>query len=109
MSGTRRPLGFNFVHFMDFLSANNVMATAIAAVMSDRINDVADSFVDNILMPIIDRDGNGDGKSDIQCLSDKVIIIAGIKFKVGKLIISLMKFIIITYIIFLISRIIHHK
>jgi len=109
MSDPVNLLGFNFVNFMDFLSANNVMAAAIAAVMSERINDMTDSFVDNILMPIINRDGDGDGESDIKCLEDKVVVIFGVKFRVGKVIVSFLKFLVITYFIFLISRIVHSK
>lgn len=95
---------FNFVHFMKFLSNNNVLATAIAAVLSERISDVTNSVVDNILMAIINRDGDGDGKSDIDELQNRTVVISGMKFGVGKVLISLIKFIIITYMIFMLTR-----
>ena len=95
---------FNFVHFAKFLSNNNVLATAIAAVLSERISDITHTVVDNIFMAIINRDGDGDGKSDIDNLENKVIVISGMRFGVGKVIISLIKFVVIAYIIFLISR-----
>ena len=96
---------FNFIHFAKFLSNNNVLATAIAAVLSERISDITHAVVDNILMAVINRDGDGDGKSDIDNLENKVIIISGMKFGVGKVLISLIKFVVIAYVIFLISRI----
>lgn len=95
---------FNFVHFAKFLSNNNVLATAIAAVLSERISDITHAVVDNILMAVINRDGDGDGKSDINNLEDKVIVISGMRFGVGKVLISLIKFIVIAYVIFLLSR-----
>lgn len=94
---------FNFIRFIKFLKDNNILAVAIAAVLSERINDVTESFVNNLLMPIINRDGDGDGERDIKKLENKSIKFKGIDMKIGKFIISMIKFIFVTYIIFLVS------
>lgn len=97
---------FNFIHFMQFLSNNNVLATAIAAVLSERITDVTNSFVDHIIMAVVNRDADNDGKADVKSLENKEIVIFKIHFKYGKVLMALIKFIIITYIIFVISKLI---
>lgn len=95
---------FNFMHFMRFLSENNVLAISVAAVMSDRINDLTNTCVDSLLMPIINIDADNDGVRDIKSLEDKEIKIYGMKFAVGKVMIAIIRFIIITYVVFIISR-----
>jgi len=100
-------LGFNFIYFMKFLADNNVIATAIAAVLSDRISDITNTCVDHLLMPIINRDADGDGERDIKKLEAKVVKIYGMEFGVGKVFLALIKFMIITYVVFLISRLVN--
>jgi len=95
---------FNFVHFMKFLKDNNILATAIAAILSDRINEITTTFVDYMIMPIINRDGDKDGEKDIKKLEDATFSVYGMEFHVGKVIMALIKFVIITYIIFLIAK-----
>jgi large-conductance mechanosensitive channel len=97
---------FNFIQFAKFLNNNNVVSTAIAAVLSERISDIMSVFVDNIIMPIINIDCNNDGVKDIKNLEDYEINVLNINFKIGKLIISLIKFFIVMYIIYIISNII---
>jgi large conductance mechanosensitive channel len=94
---------FNFVRFIKFLQDNNIVAVAIASVLSDRINEVTSSIVSHLIMPIINRDGDKDGTKDIKKLEDKIIKIGGIKFEIGKFIVSVVKFIIVTYIIFILA------
>lgn len=105
-SDSPKAHSFNFIHFMQFLSNNNVLATAIAAVLSDRISDLTNSVVDNIIMAIVNRDADNDGKADVKSLENKEIIIFNIRFKYGKVLMALIRFIIITYVIFVISMII---
>lgn len=98
-------IDFNFVRFIKFLRDNNIIAVAIASVLSDRINEVTNSFTSNIVMPIINRDGDNDGKKDITKLETKSIKFYGMNFAVGKFVVALFKFLIVTYIIFLLSNI----
>ncbi|MBA42840.1 MAG: hypothetical protein CMF62_02385 [Magnetococcales bacterium] len=96
-------LDFNFVHFIKFLKQNNVFGAAIAAILSDRINEITNSLTDNILLPIINRDGDGDGESDIKTIEDHKVKCLGITFATGKFLMALIRFIIVTYIIFIVS------
>ena len=97
---------FNYIYFMRFLSNNNVLPTAIAAVLSERISDLTHTFVDNIIMAVINRDADGDGVKDIVNLEKQSVKLYGVKFGVGKVVLSLLKFIIVTYTLFLVSKII---
>ena len=103
-SGDKYDISFNFVRFIKFLKEHNILATAIAAVLSDRINELTNTFVDYLVMPIINRDGDGDGTRDIKKLEDIEFMLLGVKFRIGKVFMSIVKFIIITYIVFIIAK-----
>jgi len=104
-SGTNLGLGFNFMRFINFLDKNNIAATATAAVLSFRINDFTNVFFDELILPIINRDGDHNGEKDIKKFEQYVITIYGVKFKIGLIMLSIFKFIIVSYIIFIIFRI----
>lgn len=97
---------FNFMYFLKFLKTNNVFAAAIVAILSDRVLDVTGSFVDDIILPIINVDIDGDGKKDIRQFENKIIKFNGINFKIGKFILSILKFLIVSYILFIITKMI---
>jgi len=90
--------------FLAFLKNNQILSTIIATVMSTYITQLATSFADDIVMPIIYRDGNGDGKADIGSLENTVMDVSGIKIKVGKFLIVLLKVTIIFVSLFLCKR-----
>lgn len=98
---------FNFVRFMKFLQDNDIGATAVAAVLSDRINEVTNEFFDGIILPIVNKDADKDGVRDIKRIEDIELKVLNVKFKIGKLGVSVLKFIIVTYIVFIITRLIN--
>lgn len=104
-SPTNYDMGFNFIRFLKFIEKNNIAGVAIAAVLSDRINDITNEFVNNLILPILNMDLDGDGEKDVKSLEDFTIKFRGIKFTVGKFLIAVIRFIIVTYIVFIISSI----
>lgn len=96
---------FDLTSFINFLDKSNIFPTVAAAIISERINDFANVFVNDIIMQIIYRDANSDGVHDIAQIETKVIKIHGVEFRIGKLVVSLVKFILVTYVIFIVSRI----
>jgi large-conductance mechanosensitive channel len=92
---------FNFIRFITFLKENDIIAVAIASIISERISEIVNSFTTNILMPIIYSDRNQDGIADITELEKKTINFLGSKINIGFFLISLIKFFIISYIIFI--------
>jgi large-conductance mechanosensitive channel len=103
----RFDIDFNFARFIKFLDKYNILGVAIAAVLSDRINELTSEFVNLIIMPIINRDGDGDGVHDSKKLEDKTMTVFGIQFRIGKFVMSVIKFVVITYIIFIASIVIN--
>lgn len=95
---------FNFVRFIKFLQENNIIGVIIASVLSDRVNELTNIFFNDIVMPVINRDGDGDGVKDIKNFEEHKISMFGAKFGVGKFVVTLFKFIIVTYLIFIISN-----
>jgi large conductance mechanosensitive channel len=95
---------FNFVHFIKFLKDHNIITTAIAAILSDRINEITSTFVDYMIMPIINRDADKDGTKDIKNIEDANFNLFSVNFQYGKVLIAFVKFLIITYILFIITK-----
>ena len=90
--------------FEQFLSANNIGTTILATVISTYITELGISFSDNLILPIIDQDLDGDGKPDIGKLKNIVFNIGRCKLKVGEFLITLTKVSLMFIIIFMIQR-----
>lgn len=90
--------------FYTFLVENHIISTSIATIFSRVITDLCYSFIDNILLPIINIDVDHDGKADINDLKHKKVDIYGIKLKIGPFSIELIKFLVILFILFLLSK-----
>lgn len=104
-SSSSAPI-FNFVHFINFLTDKDILSTAVAAVISYGLKDVTESFIGNIIMPIINKDSDKDGERDFKKIEEKDINIYNIRFKIGKLTIDVLKFVILLYLLFIIQNII---
>ena len=90
--------------FSLFLENNNILSTIIATVMSTYITQLTTSLADDILLPIIYRDGDGDGKADIDKLEKYKLKLYGITFKIGNFLTVLIKVIVIFTVIFLVKK-----
>lgn len=99
-------VAFDFVQFIKFLKDYNILSTAIAAILSDRINEVTNVFVDGLIMPFINIDRDNDGEKDIKKLEEKEIKLYGVTLQIGRVTLAIIKFIIITIVIFIIANII---
>jgi large-conductance mechanosensitive channel len=91
---------FNFTSFSHFLKENNVIATSIAAVLSDKINEVTSVFVSEMIIPFINIENN-----KLDKIRKYEIFIGGTLLKVGEVFYSFIKFVILFFIIFIISEI----
>ena len=108
-SNSDSDIRFDFVRFIKFLNDNNVVAVAIAAVLSERINEFTNILFDNTFLPIINRDSDNDGIPDINKLENISIGVFGIKFIYGKILLSSIKFIFVAFTLFIIYEIIIKK
>lgn len=94
---------FKFIKFQQFLEKNKAFATASAIVIATQLSVLATSFVENIILPIFNRDLNEDGIPDINNFENIELDIFGIKIKMGKFAVSIIRFILIIYIVFFVS------
>ncbi len=91
--------------FTELIMKNSVLFGITIAVMSTFVNQLVLSFINDIIMPIIDRDGNNDNKPDINRIADYTITTNGITFKIGAFIVALIRFMLLLFIIFILSMV----
>ena len=90
--------------FYIFIKDNQIIATTIATIFSRLIADVSYSFIDNILLPIINIDLDNDGNAEINSFKNKKFKMAGITFKIGPFVIEIIKFLCILYMLYHLSK-----
>tara|TARA_Y100000389_G_C17310358_1_gene437659 strand:- start:10 stop:345 length:336 start_codon:yes stop_codon:yes gene_type:complete len=78
--------------FLNFLKENDILAAIIVTVISTYVSKITQSFINDIIIPIIERDGDNDGKADIKKLQNYKLKCFGITFKIGSFLINLIKF-----------------
>jgi large-conductance mechanosensitive channel len=85
---------------------NSVMFGITIAVLSTFVNQLVLSFINDIIMPVIDRDGNDDNQPDINKIADYKIKAGGITFRIGAFILALIRFILLLFILFILCLVI---
>ena len=91
--------------FTGIVMKNSVMFGITIAVLSSFVNQLVFSFINDIIMPIIDRDGNNDNMPDINKISNYTVKTNGITFKIGAFIVALIRFILLLFIIFVLCMV----
>ena len=91
-----------FAAFKKFLFEGNAMSMAVGVIIGAAMKDLVSSLVDNIFSPII---GIFIGKVDFSTLS---ITIGETNIKYGAFITSLINFVILAFVVFLIIRIVNN-
>jgi large-conductance mechanosensitive channel len=89
--------------FTELIMKNSVLFGITIAVMSTFVNQLVLSFINDIIMPIIDRDGNNDNQPDINRIANYTITTNGITFKIGAFIVALIRFVLLLFMIFILS------
>lgn len=92
-----------FKEFTELVMKNSVLFGISVAVLSTFINQLLFSFMNDIILPIIDRDGDDDKEPDINKITNYTVKYKGITFKVGSFIVNIIRFVIIIVILFLIA------
>tara|TARA_Y200000002_G_C22659295_1_gene654974 strand:+ start:181 stop:477 length:297 start_codon:yes stop_codon:yes gene_type:complete len=90
--------------FYNFIKDNHIITTTIVTIFSKLITDVSYSFIDNIILPIINIDLDNDGKADINSFKNKRINIFGVNLKIGLFTIEILKFIPVLFILYYLSK-----
>ena len=90
----------------DIIMKNSVMFGITIAVLSSFVNQLVFSFINDIIMPVIDRDGNNDDQPDINKIANYEVKIGGIKFRIGAFILALIRFVLLLFILFILCFVI---
>lgn len=90
--------------FLVFLKNNNIMATIVATVMSTYVTELTTSFADDIVLPIIYRDADGDGKADINKIKKYEYKVSGVTFKIGNFLTILLKVTVVFLVLFVLNK-----
>ena len=87
--------------FLNFIKSNNIIDSAITTIISLEARVFSESFIDNICMPFLLIDKDGDGKADIKSLEKISVNLFGVKLKIGLFLIDFIKLLVILFIIYL--------
>jgi len=87
--------------FVKFVTNKRVIQMGIAFILSIQINQLANSFVENIVMPLVDIILTENRKEKLRQMK---IVIFGVSIEVGRFIEGIIKFIVIVIIIFIIVK-----
>lgn len=90
--------------FILFLKNNNIAATIVATVLSSYITELTSSFADDLILPILNLDFDGDGKSDIKSIKKIKIQYKGMVINIGNFILTLIKVLVIFISLFYINK-----
>tara|TARA_B110000208_G_C11757224_1_gene425601 strand:+ start:1360 stop:1662 length:303 start_codon:yes stop_codon:yes gene_type:complete len=92
-------------NFKLFLKKNNLVQTLISYVIATKVGEVFNSLIDDIIMPIINRDGDNDGIADSDKFKNLKLKILSIDFKIGNFIFIFLKFIFLIFITYKLANI----
>ncbi len=95
-----------FNDIKNMVTTNTALLGITIAVMAAFINQLVFSFINDIIIPIIDRDGDNDNEPDINKLSNYKFKVNGITFKTGAFLLALIRFILVLFFIFIVCLII---
>ena len=89
--------------FLKTLNQHNIISIMIAGVLSDKLNEITTVFVNTLIFPLFNHH-----KKNMK-LEDITYIYKGREIKIGKFIVTFIKFVIIIYIVYLVSIILKQK
>ncbi len=94
-----------FLEIKDMITKNTALLGITIAVVATFVNQLVISFINDIIMPIIDRDGNNDNEPDINKIANYKIKVTGMTFKIGAFILALIRFILVLFFILIVCLI----
>lgn len=95
---------FNFDAFRKFIIKNGIVAAAISYVIGSQINNLIDSLLKHLILPLLQPDFDNDGKHDLKDFESYKLKLGPFNFGIGKVGYDLIKFIIVLYFTFIVSR-----
>lgn len=78
---------------------------AISFAIGSQINHFTDNIIKEVILPLLSPDMNNDNINDIDKIIKYEVKVGPFKFKIGKIIYNIIKFILIIYLVFIISSV----
>lgn len=100
--------------FINFLKKNQVFSIIIATLLSGGVADLTDSIINNMILPFLEKsvflmDIDNNGVPDQKQLENITVTFLNTRFYVGKVLMSIVKFIIVVYLVYVIAKLIESK
>ena len=103
LDGAHTTIKSELVNFIDFFKEKNIIQLGFAFIVSTNISSVTNSFVDNIIMPVLQKILSLTYITEDE-LKTKTVDIFGIKFGIGQFLSSVIKFILLMYVLYIIYK-----
>ena len=87
--------------FFEFMTQAGVMQLAVATIIGIYVNDLAKGFVDSLLSPLLNRALQGKTQKQFDDYSFNVL---GVQFKIGHILILIIRLFIILFVLFMVIR-----
>ena len=87
-------------NFKNYFSESRLTAAILVTVLSNFVTDLVISFINDIVLPITDRDGDDNQEPDINKLKNITKKTNGITFRIGSFLISLIRFVVVMILLF---------
>nr|QBK88622.1 MAG: hypothetical protein LCMiAC01_03000 [Mimivirus LCMiAC01] len=102
----------NVVNFIKILNKYNILSIIIAGILSDKLNELTTTFVNTLILPFINRNKNGKNNKNNKNnkkMEDISIHFYGMNFKIGHFLLIFIKFVIIIFVTFLLSKLLKYS
>ena len=90
--------------FSDLFRDSEVQKTIISIIIARESNFLTNSLLNDIILPLINRDGNNDGVDDIAVLKKYKLNLFGAELRIGRFLITIIKHIIIISVVYLVYK-----
>lgn len=94
----------NFDEFRNFLITKNILGLAISFVIARQLNKFIESIMKNMVDPIVEPDFDNNNSSDMLTVRKWKFDIGPYTFTHGHVIVDFIKFCLVMYLVFVISR-----
>lgn len=98
------------IHFFDFIKSNNILFIILATLISNRLVDFGNNFIDCIILPLFNKGKLILNKKDqLDGIESHIINVNGFHFKMGRLLVSFIRLFLFSIIAISIYFLLLHK
>lgn len=95
---------FKFDEFRKFIIENGVVTSSISIIIANQLDKLINTLVESLIDPLLKPDADKDGQNDLKFLIAHKTNVGPFSFKTGKSIYEFIRFFVILYLVFIVSR-----